>query len=926
MSEEIFSLIQGDCSAKELEAYLAQLPLDVDSLHILLNRRNKDKYTPLHCALFARNLDAMKILIKHRADIDLKCHGTPCLHLALTIATLPGARNFGIEAFNLLVKHDADCTAKDDQLATILHLAAEFDFADVLSNLLKNPALAMDLESKDRGGNRPLHRAVWRDSAESAKVLVEGGALVDAQTQSGSSPLHLCASNAAVKTWEVLTSAGAREDGKQDSWGRTPAEVAELHGWKVSGKGLKPDMHKLHPSNLLSTPTTVITHKYCRQHYTCPPSETGDVPPENAKRLHVLVDQQDGVLKGSDLESRLVWNEDCRMASMSDVLRVHEWSYIRRIQGHCEQIRSDANGYGGISNLDGDTTLSRLTFEAALRGAGAVCEGVDEVLSGRARNAFAPVRPPGHHAGPRGLTKGEEGGPDSHGFCFLNNLSIGAAYAMNRHRDTIKRVALVDFDVHHGNGTEETVRWLKPGLDQEEYFGDSTFGTMHIPRYKPWYGEDDAQNVMFVSIHGYGPRERGLESLFPQGAFYPGSGKTKIPDRQRLLPKNQKNSTIDAGSSSSTKGVGTMQTIDINTLKAESQQRAGSKSMAGVAMDVNKHGTDDDEEDEDNEDEEDNDDDEDDDDDDYDEEAELEDEDSEVPNPEHKYTSRKLRAMRKLYTNMDAYVDSKKDRDALILDVGCSLPEHPEVTSSEYRHIWRNYFRQEIFPGLMAFKPDLIFISAGFDGHKKDTINSGYIALVEEDFDWVTQGLIRVANSCCNGRIVSALEGGYQLGGECCSSFAKSVKTHVAALVAGARTVAPWSAEDAQVEQDLEKVHLDEAAERRAQKEALRQAQLQSEQEAAAAAAAEAATLAGYEENSRDSNSRTAWEHIAHGEGASLNAAVPVFTEDANGIHVASRGEADEDGSARKRRRRPAVDYVALDIAMQAQKESTAQV
>ena len=56
------------------------------------------------------------------------------------------------------------------------------------------------------------------------------------------------------------------------------------------------------------------------------------------------------------------------------------------------------------------------------------------------------------HAGPRGLVKSLEGGPDSHGFCFLNNVSIGAAYALNRYRDNIVRVAIVDFDVHHGNG------------------------------------------------------------------------------------------------------------------------------------------------------------------------------------------------------------------------------------------------------------------------------------------------------------------------------------------------------------------------------------------------------------------------------------------------------------------------------------------
>jgi ankyrin repeat protein len=259
MSEEIFSLVQGDCSYEDLEGFLTQLPIEEDSLHLLLNRRNVDRYTPLHCAIFSRNLDAVKVLIKHGADIDLKCHGTPNIHLALSVATLPGAKNFGLECFHLFVKHDADCSAKDDQLATVLHLAAEYDFSDVLTSLLENPSLAVDLECKDRGGNRPLHRCAWRDSANAAKVLVNKGSTLDAQTAYGTTPLHLCAANAAVNTWEVLVAAGVAEDGKPDSWGRSPAQLAQVHGWIASGKELKPDLSRLAPSNMLQHPTSIIT-------------------------------------------------------------------------------------------------------------------------------------------------------------------------------------------------------------------------------------------------------------------------------------------------------------------------------------------------------------------------------------------------------------------------------------------------------------------------------------------------------------------------------------------------------------------------------------------------------------------------------------------------------------------------------------------
>jgi hypothetical protein len=104
----------------------------------------------------------------------------------------------------------------------------------------------------------------------------------------------------------------------------------------------------------------------------------------------------------------------------------------------------------------------------------------------------------------------------------------------------------------------------------------------------------------------------------------------------------------------------------------------------------------------------------------------------------------------------------------------------------------------------------MIFISAGFDAHRKDTINSGYIALVEEDFEWVTNNLIHIANTCCNGRIVSALEGGYQIGGEHYSSFAKSVKSHVMSLAKGGRSSRVYQQEESDKEKEIESTMIEE--------------------------------------------------------------------------------------------------------------------
>lgn len=909
MADESLFTIVKDGSASELEDFLAQFQLDRESLQFLVNRRDQDRYTPLHHAIFRGKLPMMEVLVANGGDVNTKCHGTPSLHLALTSAVLPGNTEFGIKAVTLLLENGADLTAKDDQLGNILHVASELGLEDVL-RLLMTKFPGYEVDCKDRAGMRPIHRATQKDHSECGALLLQMGGNVNAQTSYGTSPLHMAAACASSKIWSVLIEAGANMEAK-DVWGRTAQDVAHLHGYYVQAGDpsvLLADEGKLSPANLIKYPTVVVTHPYCRKHYTCPPSETGhEVPPENTRRLHVIIDEKEGVLRSRDLATRLRWMGDARKAAMSDVLRVHEWAYIRKIQGHCEQIHPDPESYHGISNLDGDTTLSRLTFEAALRGAGAVCESVDQIMSGAARNAFAPVRPPGHHAGPRGLTKGDEGGPDSHGFCFLNNISIGAAYAMNKYRETIKKVAIVDFDVHHGNGTEETVRWLKPGLDTEEYYNDSSFGTMYVPRYKPWFGEDDADNVLFVSVHGFGARERGLEHLLPAGAFYPGSGDTKYPPSLSGDPNKKEDIKIvpskdgkgkgliggvfGSGSSPARERAGSI-TNNGSSQKAEIEETT-TTSTEGNGVDEEGEGKLYDEEDDEEEDDEflgmgmavDD--------------AFGDVEDNAPSASDLKYSTRRMRATRTLYSDMTAYTN-EAPQDSLILDVGCSLPSSTEMTSGEYRHQWRNYFRKEVFTRMMEFNPDLIFISAGFDAHRKDSINSGYIALVEEDFDWITTNLVKIANSCCDGRVVSALEGGYQLNGEFCSAFAKSVKTHVNSLTVGARSTAPFSVADAQRETEVEKQLLDEAAERRYQKQLL----LQKQEEERRAAAAAAGLL------SPSDNNTTVQTSTSNGT---------VGTEESVSLDIA------DDGSARKRRRASGtVDYVALDKELSAKKEEAA--
>jgi acetoin utilization deacetylase AcuC-like enzyme len=133
--------------------------------------------------------------------------------------------------------------------------------------------------------------------------------------------------------------------------------------------------------------------------------------------------------------------ESAPVAEIATVARVHPQAYI-------DKIRSMAPREGMV-RVDEDTTMSPGTVEAALRGAGAAVQAVDEVMTGKVWNAFSAMRPPGHHAE---RTR-------AMGFCFFNNVAIAARRARERHG--AERVAIFDWDVHHGNGTQD-IFWDDP--------------------------------------------------------------------------------------------------------------------------------------------------------------------------------------------------------------------------------------------------------------------------------------------------------------------------------------------------------------------------------------------------------------------------------------------------------------------------------
>lgn len=173
--------------------------------------------------------------------------------------------------------------------------------------------------------------------------------------------------------------------------------------------------------------TAFITHTDCALH------DMGTHHPECPARLGAINDR----LIASGIEAYLDFR-DAPRADDAHILRAHDASYL-------ERLRSSVPEHG-THHLDPDTAMNPHTLDAALHAAGAGVLATDLVVSGQAENAFCAVRPPGHHAGRA----------NAMGFCLLNNVAIAALHALEAHG--LQRVAVVDFDVHHGNGTEDILR------------------------------------------------------------------------------------------------------------------------------------------------------------------------------------------------------------------------------------------------------------------------------------------------------------------------------------------------------------------------------------------------------------------------------------------------------------------------------------
>ena len=457
--------------------------------------------------------------------------------------------------------------------------------------------------------------------------------------------------------------------------------------------------------NLIYNKTAIVYNKDCINHIKLPDNDPikhfnkRKKLYENSDRLFYLIDDEEGIISNNDIltitniggtivNDKFSVIQTSKKTCLNDILKCHDIKYIKALKYKSDNIKiskskkngkkegvqkfwdnmdlekieknyflfNDKNLTNNSENIDNneeeeisnettsdlyyhqkidiDTYINKFSYENIFNTTGCVFEAIDAVMTDeRIINSFAIIRPPGHHAGYYGPVESQF--EASNGYCIVNNVAIGAAYAKYKYHNLIKKIAIVDIDVHHGNGTEEIIQMLNFKKFSKPFTYEKICGVkLEDKRSINWYDFDDAKNVLFISTHIYDRNK-------PEN-FYPYSGSE-----------------------------------DNNTMKDDELYPGGIYNI-------------------------------------------------------------------------------------------------PFEYKKNYPYEYRNILRTKIVPRLYKFKPDIILISAGFDGHKLESINESNMLLLENDFGYIAEQIQFVANKTCNGRVVAVLEGGYNVNTGIISPFVQS--------------------------------------------------------------------------------------------------------------------------------------------------------
>ncbi|KAK8809550.1 hypothetical protein WA158_000493 [Blastocystis sp. Blastoise] len=400
---------------------------------------------------------------------------------------------------------------------------------NICSTLLEYGA---DMNIQDNDGNTAFHWAAMVGHPNVLKLIYTYGYPPNTPNNNGDTALHLCCSNNRGECVKVLIKEMNVDETLRNNKHQTPLDVlydTETSLPSNSRDSLRHILYSIFPSYK----TLIAYHPNCLLHVPRDTGSQGSNPWEAPARLPAILEQIKKDLSPWEYEI----SSDFGPIDNSELKGIHSDRYIQLLEDLNNQVnkenqpvaftprvqRGQGVPEGQLKASDNcDTSFSKGSLLAAKTAAGGTCYAIDRVVEGRNRNAFVCVRPPGHHAGVEGLLSNSS----SCGFCIYNNVFIGAVHALKTYPDIIKKVAIIDIDIHHGNGTEQLVQhynhpdnimfWsfhiyyndvtedysFYPGTGHDHDMSHNVFNTPLIPlwapnRYTDDFGEEDRGKTIY---------------------------------------------------------------------------------------------------------------------------------------------------------------------------------------------------------------------------------------------------------------------------------------------------------------------------------------------------------------------------------------------------------------------------------------------
>ena len=718
--------------------------------HAMVNRLSIEGFTPIQYAALYGSLSTFEYLLSLKAQTDKEVEGLHLIHLSLSRAIFKKEQKKCLKMFNYICDKLPEQKNYVDRLGrTYLHLIFEYDFSDAIDvkkvtfddlfqedyngdyvinyTYIYNSKKCFFKVAKDATSLRELYLKIREKYSRNkgSKYILKEKFLENLFLNQNYYSIAVLVINANTFILELLEdlenlynyysgidleNSEIEQQGiiqMKENIGYVINFAKLLNSREFLAKGK--EMPQFNFPKKTQGFTAIVFNSYNLNHIKLPDDLVKHLTVrnemyENSDRLACLIDKgNNGIIlndqvfhyesfnnSSSDFKNRMpthsgndyiAFYESNRKSNLNDILKCHDIKYIQKLKELCEEIKElknnpkksnkdsclnsikEGNGINvnlncintnpqfqneiinnknnykimNYKKIDCDTYINEYSYENIYYTTGCVFDAIDLVMSEEVKNAFALIRPPGHHAGFYGPV--ENPVVTSTGFCIVNNVAIGAAYTKYKYKNEIKRIAIFDFDVHHGNGTEEIIQMLNYKKFTKVFECNKNI-TVSIENTKQlnWLDCDDAKNMLFISTHIY---DKANEKK-----FYPYSGGTNT--------NTEKNSKIYPGG---------------------------------------------------------------------------------------------------------------------ILNI-------PFGFRNNLPYEYRNVIRTKVIPRLYKFKPDIIFISAGFDGHENESINQHHMSLNEFDFAFITQQIQFVANKFAKGRVVSVLEGGYNVSTGLISSFAQSTFTH----------------------------------------------------------------------------------------------------------------------------------------------------